>query len=96
VPEVYISEESPTSTHLHAPANVDYLGQWMDQYETQATHNLAETCCASISLDQLCALSEDKNVPMLNFSQKMTYGEIAGLKQLRVNLATFYSSKAGE
>lgn len=68
----------------------------MDKYEEQATHNLAETCCASISLSELCELSNNKSVPMLNFSQKMTYGEIAGLKQLRMNLATFYSAKASQ
>jgi hypothetical protein len=67
----------------------------MDTYETDATHNLAETCCASISLDQLQELSEEKGIPLLSHSTKMTYGEIAGLKELRVNLARLYSSRVG-
>jgi hypothetical protein len=67
----------------------------MDHYESQASHNLAETCCASISLNQLQELSEVKDIPLLSKSAKMTYGEIAGLKDLRVNLAKLYSSKVG-
>ena len=51
---------------------------------------------ASISLDQLQELSEVNNIPLLSHSMKMTYGEIRGLKDLRVNLANLYSSKAGK
>jgi hypothetical protein len=67
----------------------------MDTYENDATYNLAETCCASISLDDLKALSEDKNKEVISFSKKMTYGEIPGLKALRENLSNLYSSTAG-
>lgn len=67
----------------------------MDTYETKAKYNLAETCCASISLDDLEALSEVKGVPLLSHSAKMTYGEIPGLKSLRVNLANLYSANSG-
>ncbi|KAF2666896.1 aspartate/tyrosine/aromatic aminotransferase [Microthyrium microscopicum] len=67
--------------------------RWMDDYETKSTHNLAETCCASISLDDLQALSEVKGLSLLSHSAKMTYGEIPGLKSLRTNLANLYSSK---
>ena len=67
----------------------------MDEYETQATLNLAETCCASISLDDLRDLSDDKQTEIVSAKAKMTYGEIPGLKELRVNLANLYSSRAG-
>jgi hypothetical protein len=66
----------------------------MDKYENDATHNLAETCCASISLDDLKALSEYKaDINLHNI--KMTYGDIPGLVSLRETLANLYSSKVG-
>jgi len=68
----------------------------MDDHETTAKYQLAETCCASISLDQLAALS---NMPIsassiLDLSTPQTYGEIRGSKALRGNLAGLYSTKA--
>jgi hypothetical protein len=68
----------------------------MDTYETVAMHNLGETCCASISLDDLQDLSEEKEASVLSRSAKMTYGEIRGSKDLRTNLARLYSSKVGQ
>jgi hypothetical protein len=65
----------------------------MDDYEAKAAFNLAETCCASISLEDLKALSEDKSREVVPTKTKLTYGEIPGLKELRVNLANLYSSK---
>ena len=67
----------------------------MDDHETKAKYNIAETCCASISLDDLASLSEQTNEPLISFQMKLTYGEIPGLKDLRVNLANLYSSKVG-
>lgn len=70
--------------------------QWMDKYETTAKYNLAETCAASISIDELCSLSEDKQVSasdILKTSIPQTYGEIRGSTQLRQNLSNLYSSK---
>jgi hypothetical protein len=67
----------------------------MDKFENYATHNIGETCCASISLDDLKALSEDKQAAIIPFGAKMVYGDIPGLKSLRVNLANLYSSKIG-
>lgn len=68
----------------------------MDEHETKAKYNLAESCCSSISLNQLQALSESPTTPILSMDPKMTYGEINGLQQLRVNLANLYSSKTGK
>ena len=67
----------------------------MDDYETTAKYNIAETCVASISLDDLQDLSEDKSSSPLHLnSRKLTYGAIRGSPELRTNLANLYSSKA--
>ncbi len=66
----------------------------MDEYELKAKHNIAETCAASISLDDLKALSEDKTSEVWKSSTKFTYGHIRGSPALRSNLANLYSSKA--
>ncbi|KAJ5173851.1 uncharacterized protein N7500_001782 [Penicillium coprophilum] len=63
--------------------------QWMDLYETSAKHNLAETCCASISLNDLLALSPKKD--LVDFTQKQVYGAIRGSEALRTNIASLYS-----
>jgi aspartate/methionine/tyrosine aminotransferase len=66
----------------------------MDKYETEAKYNIAETCCASISIEQLQAISEDKNNPVIQPSKKLDYGAIRGSSALRSNLAILYSSRA--
>lgn len=66
----------------------------MDEYETKATYNIAETCAASISLDDLKALSEDTKSELWAPSTKLTYGHIRGSPTLRTNLANLYSTKA--
>ncbi len=70
----------------------------MDEYETTAKFNLAETCCASISIDELLSLSENKQAKVsdiLNISAVQNYGDIRGSTSLRENLSRLYSSKAG-
>jgi hypothetical protein len=67
----------------------------MDEYEGQAQYNVAETCAASISLQQLQDLSGSSQNPMVSPETKMTYGEIKGLKILRVSIARLYSLKGG-
>ncbi len=44
----------------------------MDKYELEAKYNIAETCVASISLDDLKALSEDKSTDIWCSSTKLT------------------------
>lgn len=67
----------------------------MDKYETTpGVLNAAETCAASISIDDLVALCEDKSVPhplTSLFSLKLTYGAIRGSDALRSRLAALYS-----
>lgn len=67
----------------------------MDTYETTPeVLNIAETCAASISIDDLVALCEDPNVPNpINTSTKLTYGAIRGSQALRERLASLYSAR---
>lgn len=65
----------------------------MDTHEPHAKYNIAETCAASISLDDLRGLSEDKSSEIWSSSTKLTYGTIRGSKKLRTNLANLYSAK---
>lgn len=67
----------------------------MDKYEvTPGVLNIAETCAASISIDDLIALCEDPNVePPLKTSTKLTYGPIRGSNNLRERLASLYSAR---
>lgn len=65
----------------------------MDAYEHRCKYNVAETCCASISIDQLRELSDDKKRDVLKTDQVLTYGAIRGAEDLRTNLARLYSAK---
>ena len=69
----------------------------MDEYETTAKYNIAETCCASISINDLLDLSENKEKSRQAVdvtSHKLTYGAIRGTDALRKNLASLYSARA--
>lgn len=61
----------------------------MDKYETLAKYNIAETCCASISISDLQRLSGN-NTTLLDISTKLTYGAIRGSKQLRDSVSGLY------
>lgn len=65
----------------------------MDAYEHHCKYNIAETCCASLSIDQLRELSEDKTTEVLKTDRVLTYGAIRGAENLRNNLARLYSAK---
>ncbi|RMZ69771.1 aspartate aminotransferase [Pyrenophora seminiperda CCB06] len=66
---------------------------WMDEYETKCKYNIAETCCASVSIDQLRDLSEKKETPVFDTTRILNYGDIRGNPELRSNLARLYSAK---
>lgn len=70
----------------------------MDEYETKCKYNVAETCCASISISSLIDLSYTKIDPLdlLEPQQKQDYGHIRGLPALKSNLAALYSAKSKE
>ena len=65
----------------------------MDRYETKAKYNTAETCCASLSVDDLKEICEDNTANPLSLSTKLTYGQIRGSRQLRETLSNLYSVK---
>ncbi|KAB8075357.1 pyridoxal phosphate-dependent transferase [Aspergillus leporis] len=67
--------------------------QWMDDYENDAKYNLAETCCASISLNDLLSLS-GQQTNVIDYTQKQVYGAIRGSKILRSNIAKLFSTEA--
>ncbi|KAK4116861.1 PLP-dependent transferase [Canariomyces notabilis] len=66
--------------------------QWFDRLEnTPGVLNVAETCAASVSYDDLVHLCEDKTLPdPLRRSQKLTYGAIRGSEQLRQRVASLF------
>jgi aspartate/methionine/tyrosine aminotransferase len=65
----------------------------MDAHENDCKYNIAETCCASISIDQLRELSDVKGREVFDTSKPLTYGAIRGCDDLRNNLARLYSAK---
>ncbi|KAJ4297301.1 hypothetical protein N0V88_004219 [Collariella sp. IMI 366227] len=66
--------------------------QWMDRLETTpGVLNVAETCAASLSIDDLLHLSEDKNATNpLRLSKKLTYGAIRGSQELRQRVSSLF------
>ncbi|ODQ65750.1 PLP-dependent transferase, partial [Nadsonia fulvescens var. elongata DSM 6958] len=68
-----------------------YVERWMDTYEHQVTCNIAETCCYSMSLDEIAQLSNSV-VPLAQISKmRLSYGVIPGSDQLRTAVATIYN-----
>ncbi|KAF2402888.1 putative aminotransferase [Trichodelitschia bisporula] len=70
------------------------IEKWMDDYQPGAKYDLAETCCASISLDDLQSLSVGEKKSIISSSKKLGYGDIRGSKELIANLARLYSRQA--
>ena len=62
--------------------------QFMDAYETKAKYNLGETCCYSLSLDDIEKLSGNKF--KLDRSMRLTYRDIKGSDELRTQIAALY------
>lgn len=68
----------------------------MDAHETSAKYQLAETCCASVSVADLMSLSEDKTTTtndIFDINKKQTYGEIHGYVLLRETIAGLYAAE---
>lgn len=68
----------------------------MDEYETKTTYNIAETCCASISIEDLQDLSAEKSINPISYSRKLTYGAIRGSDEILGHLSRLYSVKTPE
>lgn len=65
----------------------------MDTHQPHAKYDIAETCVASISLNDLRGLSEDKTSEIWSPSTRLNYGTIRGSEKLRTNLAKRYSAR---
>ncbi|KAF5642288.1 transaminase type I [Fusarium tjaetaba] len=67
--------------------------QWMDAYETTpGVLNVAETCAASVSIDDLVAMSSSPAKNPIDTSIKLTYGAIPGSQTLRERIAAHCST----
>ncbi|SMN18192.1 similar to Saccharomyces cerevisiae YJL060W BNA3 Kynurenine aminotransferase, catalyzes formation of kynurenic acid from kynurenine [Maudiozyma saulgeensis] len=64
--------------------------QFMDKFETQAKYNLGETCCYSLSLDDIEQLSGNRYE--LDRSMRLTYRDIKGSEELRSLIASIYGN----
>jgi aspartate/methionine/tyrosine aminotransferase len=64
----------------------------MDRLETTpGALNIAETCAASVAVDDLVRMCEDKDAPSpLRLSKKLTYGDIRGSDTLRQRVASLF------
>lgn len=72
--------------------------EWMNEYETGAKFNIAETCVNSVSLDELFALcGEDRDAFLNSFcARRMTYGDIEGAPAFREGICRLYRSVCPE
>ncbi len=66
--------------------------QWMDRLETTSgVLNIAETCAASVSVDDLVRMSGNGNATSpLSLGKKLTYGAIRGSHTLRQRVASLF------
>ena len=70
---------------------------WMNEWETRCTYNLAETCVASITVEELLALSGGSADDLSGLLQmKLTYGDIEGSPRLRTAIANLYANRCIE
>jgi aspartate/methionine/tyrosine aminotransferase len=66
---------------------------WMNEWETRCTYNLAETCVASITIEELLALSGRGEGDLSELlSMKLTYGDIEGSDRLRTAISKLYAN----
>ncbi|GJC84808.1 capreomycidine synthase [Colletotrichum liriopes] len=70
--------------------------EWMDRLETTlGVLNMAETCCESVSIQELTQLSTDKSIagPLDIATRRMTYGAIYGSQTTRRHIADLYENE---
>lgn len=66
---------------------------WMTKYETNYRYNLAETCVASMSVNDLLEFVENKEEVINNLlNVKLDYGPITGSSKLRSGIAKLYQT----
>jgi aspartate/methionine/tyrosine aminotransferase len=65
---------------------------WMNEWETQCAYNLAETCVASITVEELLSLSGGSGKDLSDLlPMKLGYGDIVGSPRLRSAIANLYA-----
>ena len=66
--------------------------EWMNEHETSARYNIAETCVDSVSIDELFTLcGEDRDAFLSAFcARRLTYGDIEGAPAFREGIAGLY------
>ncbi len=68
--------------------------EWMNAWETKCKYNVAETCCDSVSLDELFELTgEDREAFINNFTAgRLTYGYIEGKPEMKEAICGLYKT----
>lgn len=67
---------------------------WMNEWENHCAYNLAETCVASITIDELLQLSGRNSDDLSELlPMKMTYGAIQGSDRLRTAISALYDDQ---
>ena len=70
---------------------------WMNEYETTCSHNLAETCVRSLSIDQLLDISGRREQILTELGEtRMTYGPIPGSDRLRNLVASLFTNQTAD
>jgi len=70
---------------------------WMNEYENHCELNLAETCVASLTIEELLKLSGKNDSVLADLlPMKMTYGAIQGSDRLRDAICTLYTAQTRE
>ncbi|GAA3690939.1 aminotransferase [Arthrobacter ginkgonis] len=70
---------------------------WMNRYETTCTHNLAETCVESLTVEQLLDMAGKRETFLEELLPlKLTYGTIEGTDRLRNLVAGLYEHQRPE
>ncbi|MFQ6549596.1 aminotransferase [Aestuariibius sp. 2305UL40-4] len=67
---------------------------WMNEWETRCTYNLAETCVASITIEELLHVAGRNHTDLSELlPMKMTYGAIKGSARLRTAISALYGDQ---
>jgi aspartate/methionine/tyrosine aminotransferase len=72
------------------------IEEYMNKYEaTPGCIDVGTVVAAAISVDELLALNSDKTASHpLNFSTRLTYGDVPGSEALRTNIASLYQTSS--
>ena len=67
---------------------------WMNEFENHCVYNLAETCVASLTVEELLLMANKKETVLSDLlPMKLTYGAIEGSDRLRDNICQLYENQ---